>query len=789
MTPEEFKTLEPLFHQALDLPPGVERESFVLTSCPAPLAAVLRSLLEADAEQPKPVVEDRAPLPRCGPYRAESLLGSGGMGLVYRAIRGDGEFQQTVALKLLRSVARTSSARARFRAERQILAQLQHPHIAALHDGGVSAEGEPYLVMEYVEGEPLDRYCDQLRLSIAARLELFRQVLDAVECAHRNLIVHGDLKPSNILVTADGAAKLLDFGTSRFLDEESYTTLAAAMTPKFASPEQLRGERLTTASDVFSLGLILYELLTGASPFPTGTSLMSVMTRALEPTDPADPGSVIVEAAAAARGCSPAQLRLTVRGDLASIVLKSLAHEPPRRYQSIAEFAADLDRFSNGLPVLARRQTLLYQTGKFVNRHRIAVAAALVIAAGLAALAGYAYQQQQMALAQLRRAEVTNRFLTRLFTSINPLYGGHWNMTAADLISQAAPKAETMLADEPAALAEFQMTIGGTLAFTNAPADAVRMAERAVANARRSGDFGIRALAGSFLGWEQAIAGQCQAALRNVADARALADTHSGSLTREFRILMATGGSQAVEICGGDLNALRPIILEAAMLARQIPEDSLEQAVPPLVTKSLAAGTAGEVLGCDEGRPFREETLAMARGREELRNMEAVTLFTEAQCLVRSGHLVEAIPMLRRTVELWAAVFGPKYVNTQAAQAGLAYTLAQTGEAEQSVQEARAALDNIDDRVPHMSLVVRLTAVKALISAGDFKGAIVPARVLVSEPAGAATGQMCLFVAYAEENQCAAANPYRAAAEKSAAGVPVGFALRSRIEDALHRCR
>jgi tetratricopeptide (TPR) repeat protein/predicted Ser/Thr protein kinase len=789
MTREEFKTVEPLFHQALELPPGVERERFVRDRCPALLAAFLRILLEADAAQPEPAADTEAPLPRCGPYQADNLLGTGGMGVVYRATRGDGEFQQTVALKVLRSVAHTESARQRFRAERQILAQLQHPHIAALHDGGVSAEGEPYLAMEYVDGEPLDRYCDRHRLSIAARLTLFRQVLDAVEYAHRNLIVHGDLKPSNILVTADGSTKLLDFGTSRFLDEETYTTLASAMTPKFASPEQLRGERLATTSDVFSLGLVLYELLTGAPAFPSGTTLMSVMARAMEETNPTDPGAAITEAAAAARGCSIGQLREAVRGDLASIVHKALAHDPERRYQSVAEFAADIERFQSGLPVLARRQTLLYRAGKFASRNRLPVAAALLVTVGLAALAGYAYRQQRQALAHLRRAQVTNRFLTRLFTSINPLYGGHWNMTAAELVEKSAPRAETMLGNEPAALAEFQITIAGNLLFIHGPASAIAMAERAAANARRSDDVGMQALTLAFLGWEQSMAGQCQAALHNVAAAFELANSHSQKLTREWKIFVATGGSQATEFCGGDLKAVRPYILEAVKLARQIPDNSMEEDTPPLVTKTMATETAGEVLGCDEGRPFRQETLAMVRKDEELRNTEGLMLYNEARCLVKSGRLAEAIPMLRRCLELWTAVFGPHSSNAQLVHAALAYTLAQSGESRQAIQEARAAVTNLDHSSPAVALYVPQTAAQALIAAGDFKDAVPLARELVSQPTVRLTGQMCLFVAYAEDGQCTAAKPYRAAAEKAVAGVPAGSPLRIRIEDTLRRCR
>jgi serine/threonine-protein kinase len=786
MTPAEFKKVEPLFHQALEFPPGADREWFVRDRCPEPLASFLRGLLEADAAQPTPAAETPAAMPCCGPYQAETLLGSGGMGLVYRASRSDGQFTQTVALKLLRSVARTESARGRFRAERQILAQLQHPHIAALHDGGVSAEGEPYLVMEYVGGEPLDRYCDQRRLPPAERLTLFRQVLDAVEYAHRNFIVHGDLKPSNILVTAEGCVKLLDFGTSRFLDEETHTTLAAAMTPKYASPEQLRGERLTTASDVFSLGLILYELLIGAPAFPSGASLMSVMARAMEETNPTDPGSAITEGAAAARGCSITQLREAVRGDVASILLKALAHDPGGRYRSVSDFAADLDRLQAGRPVLARRQTLLYRTGKFVNRHRLPVAAVLAAGIALAALAGYAYRQQRQALEQGRRAQVTNRFLTRLFTSIDPLYGGQWNMTAAELVDKSVPRAETMLANEPASLAEFQMTVAANYLQSHGSTSALAMAERSLANARRSGDFGIQAMALAHLGWQQSMAGQCQDALRSVTEAINLAAVHSKSLRREWKILVAISEAQVVDFCGGDSKTVRPHILEAVALARQIPDNSLQEETPPLMTKTMAIGTAAEVLGCDEGRPFRQEVLAMARGVEELRNVEALVLSYEARCLM-SNHPDQAIAMLRRSVELYTAILGPRSASTHAMQAILAYTLAQSGVHRQAIEEARAAVTNLDQSVPLVWLYTRRLAAQAFMTAGDINDALPLARELVSDPAGAFTGQICLFVADVEQGETAAAEPYRAAAEKATAYLPAGSLWRIKIERALRK--
>jgi predicted Ser/Thr protein kinase len=785
MTPDEFKTVEPLFHQALELPPGEERERFLQDHCPKTLAGFLRGLLEADDVQRASRSENEIPLPCCGPYQAESVLGSGGMGLVYRARREDRQFEQTVALKVLRSVARTESARARFRTERQILAQMQHPHIAALHDGGVSAEGEPYLVMEYVDGEPLDRYCDRQRLSIHARLALFSQVLDAVEYAHRNLIVHGDVKPSNILVTADGVVKLLDFGTSRFVGEETQTTLAAVMTPKYASPEQLRGDRLTTTSDVFSLGVVLYELLTGAPAFPSAASFLSVMVRAVEETHPTDPHLAVTEEAATARGCSLAQLKESVRGDLASIVQNALAYDPARRYQSVAAFAADLERFREHRPVLARRQTALYRMGKFVKRRRVPVTAALVIGIVLAGMGGYALRQQQQALEQGRRAQVTNRFLIRLLQSINPMYGGRWDMRASELVDNSVSRAEKMLVNEPESLTEFQLTASGNYLFTHASADSIKMAEQGLATARRSGDPGLQALAYGQLGWLQAVADKCPDALRSAAAGRSLAAAHDNTIRLEWKILVTTSTAQTVYYCGGDLASVRRQIMEAVRITREIPKDSLQVDNPPPVTKSLALGIAGEVLGCEEGRPFRQESITIAHG-EGLGAIEGGMLRDEGNCMVRKGEPAKAIPLLRRSVDIIQAVFGAQSFLTRSAQSDLAYALAQSGEAEEAIREGKQAVIGLD-RSAIRSLSTRLTVVLALVAAGDAKDAAPLVKETAAETVGL-NGQVGRFVVDVEEGDFSAAKPYRAAAEKGLS-LTTRSPLGVQIEKALRKAR
>jgi tetratricopeptide (TPR) repeat protein len=293
-----------------------------------------------------------------GAYRLVRPLGEGGMGTVFLAVRDDEQFDQRVAVKLIRGGAAADSIVRRFRQERQILAGLDHPNIARLHDGGTTADGLPYLVMEYVDGTPIDRYCAQHNLPVGKRLEIFLTLCDAVQYAHRNLVIHRDLKPANVLITHDGSPKLLDFGIAKLTSHAtSDATVTRMMTPDYASPEQLRGQLVSTATDVYSLGVLLYELLTGSRPFEGGTR-----------TPDAEP-------------VRPSTRMPTLRGDLDNILLMAMHPEPARRYGSVQEFADDIRRHLSGHPVAARRDTLGYRASKFVRRNRIAILAMAVIVA------------------------------------------------------------------------------------------------------------------------------------------------------------------------------------------------------------------------------------------------------------------------------------------------------------------------------------------------------------------------------------------------------------------------
>lgn len=399
--------LRSLFEQAIDLPP-IDRARFLReVQFKSPLVyQQLRSLLIAHEgpsaffEQDGGLWAQLAPVVmigrRFGAYRIEEEIGRGGMGAVYRASRADEAFHKTVAIKIVSGGAVLSERDLdAFRRERQILAQLEHPHIARLLDGGSTEDGLLYLIMEYVAGQPLDVYVEERKPGIAAILKLFIDVASAVSFAHRNLVVHRDLKPSNIMVTADGDVKLLDFGIAKVLSPNAAATatVAVRLTPEFASPEQIRGEPISTASDVYSLGVLLFHVLTGgARPYrATSQAVPDVLQAVLESVAPR-PSTV-----------APASIARKLRGDLDTITLKAMAKEPARRYASVDQMREDLERHLSGRPIHAQADDWSYRAGKFIRRNRLAVSAAALIAVTITA--GVLGTLQQGRIAQEQRAE------------------------------------------------------------------------------------------------------------------------------------------------------------------------------------------------------------------------------------------------------------------------------------------------------------------------------------------------------------------------------------------------
>ena len=437
LTPDSWRQVRQILEQALEVAP--DRRSVYLEEACAGDKALRReveALIAADqqagtgflagsaveASTMLAAAEELASLAgtRIGPYQIVEEIGHGGMGTVYRAVRADDQYRKEVAIKVVRGGLGDEFRLHRFLSERQILANLDHANIARLLDGGATEDGRPYVVMEYVEGRPIDEYCDQGKLPVPERLKLVRTVCSAVAYAHQRLVIHRDIKPVNILVTKDGDPKLLDFGIAKILDPEDTgvdqtVTVMRLMTPEYASPEQVRGEPITTASDVYSLGVVLYGLLTGRRPYGPASRVPRDIVQAVIETEPEKPSAsvtraetVTAQSVSETRDEIPEKLQRRLRGDLDNIVLKALRKEPERRYASVEQFSEDIRRHLEGLPVIARPDTFFYRSGKFVKRHKASVAAAITVL--LTLIVGLAITVHETYIARAERAKAEERF-------------------------------------------------------------------------------------------------------------------------------------------------------------------------------------------------------------------------------------------------------------------------------------------------------------------------------------------------------------------------------------------
>ncbi len=401
-----------------------------------------------------------------GDYEIVSLIGSGGMGDVYLA--QDRQLHREVALKMVRRGLDTDDLVRRFQREEQILASLNHPNIARLYGGAITAEGLPYFVMEYVEGDRLDLYCDKNELSIHERIALFRKVCAAVTYAHHRLVIHRDIKPANIRVTAEGEPKLLDFGIAKLLDparspsSEVTMTFANAMTPEYASPEQVRGETMTTSSDIYSLGVVLYKLLTGQSPYRTKTNRSDEITRAITDQAPERPSTALAKS-----GAEDSKTKIhnpkSLRGDLDNIILMAMRKEPSRRYESAAQFSADIQRHLERRPVVARKDTFTYRTSKFIKRHPFGVAAAALILLSLVGGMMTTAWQAQAARHEKIKAEAVKNALVRMLNYSTPIANSPQSSgqkTVKEILDEAANRLENgEFADQPEIKVELEQII------------------------------------------------------------------------------------------------------------------------------------------------------------------------------------------------------------------------------------------------------------------------------------------------------------------------------------------
>jgi eukaryotic-like serine/threonine-protein kinase len=460
MTPERWQRIKELLGPALELDPA-KRAGYLDQACGSDptLRPDLERLLAAEQRAGPEFLTDRDILEelavevpqhadawigqRLGPYQIVEEIGTGGMGEVYRAVRADDEYRKEVAIKLVRSGQNCSFVLSRFKNERQILASLDHPNIARLLDGGTTEEGVPYFVMDLIQGERINKYCDAHKLTTTERLQHFLQVCSAVQYAHQHLVIHRDIKPGNILVTAEGVPKLLDFGIAKILESnaaadqpEQTISLIRSLTPEYASPEQVKGEPITTSSDVYSLGVVLYELLTGRSPYDVSTHTPHEISRAVCEFEPEKPSTAARRKRSPDNGQgrlsgdstfnvgSPEKLSKRLSGDLDNIVLMALRKEPQRRYGSVEQLAQDIRRHLDHLPVIARKDTFGYRTSRFITRHKVGVTAAIIVATAL--MAGMLVTLREARIADRRFNDVrqlANSLIFDIHDSIQDLPG------------------------------------------------------------------------------------------------------------------------------------------------------------------------------------------------------------------------------------------------------------------------------------------------------------------------------------------------------------------------------
>ncbi len=497
MDKQRFSKTQELFDKALEMNIS-EREMFLTEICKDDLElknevlSLLKSLDSNDdfLEKPLEVTAESSELlkdpfigKQIGKYIIDSEAGFGGMGIVYVGLRNDEEFEQKVAIKILKHGITSDYLLKRFQIERQTLANLQHRFIAKLLDGGSTDEGLPYLVMEYIEGIPITKYCDKNNLSVDERLELFIKVCLAVQYAHQNLIIHRDIKPGNILVIDDGTPKLLDFGIAKLIDEDLMEddggltkTGVWHLTPEYSSPEQINGERITTASDIYSLGVLLYKILTGEQPYKITSSSPIAISKIIEEKNIIKPSEKVKQAT----GVNPENDKIEIhsvnyekispllKGDLDNIILKAMDKDPERRYASVEQFSEDLKRYLIGLPVIAQKDTTTYRLKKFITRHKIgfssSIGFALLLIISLIAIswqANVASKERDKAKVEAQKTEAVNTFLQGMLSSVDPTEIGR-DVKVYDILEKAADDIETNLKDQPEVEASLRSTLGNT---------------------------------------------------------------------------------------------------------------------------------------------------------------------------------------------------------------------------------------------------------------------------------------------------------------------------------------
>ena len=694
----------------------LERADYIRRACGADETLLSRVLLALQEDESRPGFWDEVGQAeshgvattqslegqRLGQYRIVSKLGSGGMGDVYLAERADDEYQQRVAIKLVRGGVFSPQVQSRLRMERQILATLQHPNIARLLDGGRAPDGTPYLVMEYIDGEPIDVWCNQRRLPVSERLRLVRVICGAVHYAHQNLIVHRDLKPNNILITADGTPKLLDFGIAKLLDARySAQTLAVThieyrvLTPAHASPEQIRGDVITTASDTYVLGVLLYELLCGRRPFQLAGSNLTEIERIICEQEAPTPSAMVARTAeespellddiAACRSTTGARLQRELRGDIDNIIGMAMRKDAERRYSSAEQLGADIDRHLTGQPVLAASDAWLYRVRKFVVRHALAVAAAAAAIVTLTAFAAVTFVQSKriayerdIATTERTRAEQVSSFLVELFELSDPSRSRGNQVTARELLDIGARRVNLGLADQPETRATLLGTIGRVYNSLGLYSDSVSLLEEALTSQIRIHGAKHAEVASALAALGHAL---CQRG-----DLQACAERLDAALTMQRDLF----GPTAVE--------LAPLLSEHAQLAQlrgelDIAEEYYNEALDlyrrhGMERTSNAASIISELAGLHSYRGEHERAATLYRAALDIDRQAlgadhpsvGMHLHNLAFSLHLQGDLDGAEPLYAESTQILAKVLGETHPQTLDAMANYGRFLHRKGD-------------------------------------------------------------------------------------------------------------
>ena len=693
LSTERWRVVSPYLDRALDVP-HAERAAWLaaLRREDEAIARDLEALLRAHDELSRDGFLDDAAAPAqpdaslaglvVGAYTLRAPLGQGGMGTVWLADRSDGRFAGTAAVKLLNASLIGREGEARFKREGSVLARLKHPHIAQLIDAGVSSLGQPYLVLEHVDGERIDAHADAHALPVEARVRMFLDVLDAVAFAHANMVVHRDLKPSNVLVTTSGQVKLLDFGIAKLLDpdEERSSTLtregAGALTPAYAAPEQLTGGAITTGTDVYSLGVLLFTLLAGAHPAGDAARAPAEWVKAIVDTEPPRPSEV-------------ARAPKELRGDLDTIVAKALRKQPTERYASVEAFADDLRRFLASQPISARRDSIAYRSMKFVRRNRVGVAAAgIVILAVIAGTAGIAWQareariQRDAARAQLARATATNEFTSFLLNVAAP---GGKPFTVSQLLDQGESLIDKQFADDDTLRGAMLAMIGRQYMAAEDFERASKILGRAVELGKKVGDPVLVAEASCPLALASLATGE-----RKIEESRALVTGALGGLSAGPHDAVLRADCLVDEANFSFFTDEADPMIRAASEALTL----LDQA--PIDAKFKRLDAEGSLAyGYYLARRNREADEAFARVMSGLEKMGRDRTIAAADTLNNWGQvhylgdIGRAEPLLRRAYDLCREIEGPENVQPLSPYnlAGLLIPLGRYDEAEPLLKE------------------------------------------------------------------------------------------------------